>query len=83
MNTDNFMSISERPFVPYMEFTSAQYLNITVGEKGFVTISLRDGSVKFENCEVDEAAKSFWNAVSLAFPAHRDAIMSLEMNRLK
>lgn len=37
-------------------------LIITYGT-GSVSISMKDGSVSFHNCEVDDAAKAFWKAV--------------------
>ena len=39
------------------------YLTITCG-KGNVSVSMEDGSVKFDGgCEPDDAAKSFWTAI--------------------
>lgn len=45
------------------------YKNITIScGKGTISISTETGKVTLNNCEVDDAAKSFWNAVEMVFP---------------
>lgn len=41
---------------------------------GFITISLRTGEITYENCDPSEAARAFWESVTLAFPSIRDQI---------
>ena len=38
------------------------------GAKGSISISLRDGSVKYDGMKPDEAGLAFWAAVTTAFP---------------
>lgn len=45
-----------------------RYLTITCGE-GHVSISLKDGSVEISpGCEIDAAAKNFWEALGKRMP---------------
>lgn len=41
---------------------------------GSITLSLKDGSVTYDNCDPTESGKAFWRAVTKAFPEVREAI---------
>jgi hypothetical protein len=43
---------------------------------GHISISMKDGSVTFHNCDPDEAARQFWFKVEQAFPYFRSAILA-------
>lgn len=43
--------------------------------KGEFTISLKDGSIEFQNCTIPEAAQEFWRAVTEAFPGVAQGIL--------
>ena len=48
------------------------HANITIAcGQGSVMISTKDGSVKFDNCEPDDAARRFWDAVTRMFPGNK------------
>lgn len=66
--TDQFRTIDPRCF-------AVESFHFTCGE-GLVKISLRDGSVSFENCTPPEAAIEFWRAVTNAFPSVAQGIHS-------
>lgn len=42
---------------------------------GEVRVSFADGSVTFKNCAPPAAAQAFWEQVTKAFPAFRQAII--------
>ena len=49
-------------------------LVISCGE-GRIRISMKTGEVTFEDCELDEAARTFWFKVSAAWPYFRTAVI--------
>lgn len=60
-------STSSSTLIPSIQ--PAQNLIVSCGN-GQVTISLKTGAVTFKDCEPDEGARRFWDAVEHMFPGH-------------
>lgn len=50
-----------------------QNLQISCG-MGFVSINLGTGEVTYDNCDPEQAARAFWDAVTRLYPSVRETI---------